>query len=104
MSSKKNVFSNICERWAVFGSRKKFEVSNFSESYLLPSIIFQWSRKVPVDWKLANVPVFKKGKKKDLSNYRFVSLTSVLGNIMKIILGVSEKHLEDNASLTANMS
>lgn len=79
-------------------------MSNLSESYLLPSIIFQWSRKVPVDWKLASVPVFKKDKKKDPSNYRFVSLTSVIGDIMKITLGVSEKHLEDNALVTANMS
>lgn len=71
------------------------------------SIIFQQSgqsEKVPVDWKLANVvPVFEKDKKKDPSNYRSVSLTSVPDN-MKIILGVSEKVLKDNALVTANMS
>ncbi|GAB0184565.1 mitochondrial enolase superfamily member 1 [Grus japonensis] len=65
-------------------------------------IIFQqsWeSGEVPVDWKLANVvPVFKKGKKDDPGNYRPVSLTSVPGKIMeKIMLGVIEKHLKDNA-------
>jgi len=34
---------------------------------------------VPADWKLANVtPVFKKGKKCSLSNYRPVSVTVIL--------------------------
>ncbi|KFQ73585.1 hypothetical protein N337_02614, partial [Phoenicopterus ruber ruber] len=66
------------------------------------SIIFQWSwepGEVPVNWKLANViPVFKKGEKEDLGNYRPVSLTSVPGKIMeKVILGVIKKHLRDNA-------
>ena len=66
------------------------------------STIFQWSWdsvEVPVNWKLANVvPIFKKGKTKDPGNYRHVSLTSVPGKIMeKVILGVIEKHLRDNA-------
>ncbi|KAK4822223.1 hypothetical protein QYF61_011864 [Mycteria americana] len=40
----------------------------------------------------------QKGKKEDPGNYRPVSLTSVPGNIMeKVILGVIEKHLRDNA-------
>ncbi|GAB0182329.1 mitochondrial enolase superfamily member 1 [Grus japonensis] len=66
------------------------------------SIIFQWSwesGEVPIDWKLANIlPIFKNGKKDDPGNYRPVSLTSVPGKIMeKIMLGVIEKHLKDNA-------
>ncbi|KAJ7397101.1 hypothetical protein BTVI_138693 [Pitangus sulphuratus] len=69
-----------------------------------PSMIFRrsWeSEEVPADWKLANVvPVFNKGKKEDPGNYRPVSLISVSGKIMEnIILGGSEKHLEDNAVL-----
>jgi len=48
---------------------------------------------------MANVvPVFKKGKKEDPDNYRPVSLTLVPVEIMeKVILGVIEKHLRDNA-------
>ena len=68
------------------------------------SVIYQWyweSGEVPVNWKLANViRNFKKGKKEDPSNYRPVSLTSVPGKIIEIILGVIEKHLKDNAVIS----
>ena len=61
------------------------------------SVIFSWkSGEVSVDWKLANVPVFKKGKKEDPGNYRPVSLTSEPGRVMeKVILGVTGKHLKE---------
>ncbi|KAJ7423840.1 RNA-directed DNA polymerase from mobile element jockey-like protein [Willisornis vidua] len=45
---------------------------------------------------MANVPVFKKGKKDDPGNCSPVSLTSMTGKIMEIILGVIEKLLKDN--------
>ncbi|XP_030920994.1 zinc finger SWIM domain-containing protein 6-like, partial [Geospiza fortis] len=60
------------------------------------------SGEVPVDWKLENiVPIFKKGKKDDLENYRPVSLISVRSKIIeKIILESTEKHLKDNAIIS----
>ncbi|GAB0204878.1 mitochondrial enolase superfamily member 1 [Grus japonensis] len=65
-----------------------------------PPIIFESSWRtgeVPVGWRKANVtPVFKKGKKEDLGNYRPVSLTSIPGKVMEQpILGVISKHVEE---------
>ncbi|GAB0177331.1 mitochondrial enolase superfamily member 1 [Grus japonensis] len=64
------------------------------------SIIYQQSwltGEVPLDWRLANVmPIYKKGRKEDLGNYRPVSLTSVLGKVMKIILSAITWHVQDN--------
>ncbi|KFQ08499.1 hypothetical protein N329_01268, partial [Haliaeetus albicilla] len=64
------------------------------------SIIHQQSwltGEVPVDWRLGNVmPINKKGWKKDLGNYRPVSLTSVPGKaIEQIILGAITQHVQD---------
>ncbi|KAJ7426177.1 RNA-directed DNA polymerase from mobile element jockey [Willisornis vidua] len=66
------------------------------------SVIFEqsWeSGEVSAKWKLMNgVPIFKKSKKEDPGNYRHVSFTSVSGKVMeKIILGVIEKQLKENA-------
>ncbi|KAJ7408436.1 RNA-directed DNA polymerase from mobile element jockey-like protein [Pitangus sulphuratus] len=76
-----------------------------SKSWLMSwqnlSMIFEqyWeSGDVSADWKLDNVvPIFKKGKKQDLGNYRSVSLTSVPSKVTeKTILGGIEKHQKDN--------
>ncbi|XP_059571254.1 uncharacterized protein LOC132244194 isoform X1 [Alligator mississippiensis] len=42
---------------------------------------------MPEDWKKANVvPIFKKGRKVDLANYRPISLTSILGKVLEKII------------------
>ncbi|KAK4813674.1 LOW QUALITY PROTEIN: hypothetical protein QYF61_017641 [Mycteria americana] len=68
------------------------------------SIIYQQSwltGEVPADWRLANVtPIYKKGWKEDLGNYRPVSLTSVLGKLKEqIILSAITWHVEDNQGI-----
>ena len=42
---------------------------------------------VPDDWKIANVsPIFKKGDKRKVSNYRPVSLTSQVSKFIEMVL------------------
>jgi hypothetical protein len=54
------------------------------------SVIFNKSiseGKIPKDWKFANIkPIFKKGDKKQVSNYRPVSLTSICCKIMERLI------------------
>ncbi|CAM4564109.1 unnamed protein product [Caretta caretta] len=59
------------------------------------------SATVPSDWKLANVmPIFKKGSRDDPGNYRPVSLTSVLGKLVEIIVkNKIVRHVEEHKLL-----
>jgi len=64
------------------------------------SIIFERSWRtgeVPEDWRKGNVtPVFKKGKKANLGNYRLICLTSIPGKVMEqLILEVVSKQVEE---------
>ena len=53
---------------------------------------------VPEDWRLASVtPIYNKGCKEDLGNYRLVSLTSVPGKVMEqIVSREMAQHVRDN--------
>jgi hypothetical protein len=73
-----------------------------SEKISLPlALIYNKSHvtgEVPEDWRCANVmPVFKKGRKSDPSNYRPISLTSIICKVLERILKVKIlEHLERN--------
>ena len=67
----------------------------------LLSTIYQcsWStREVPEDWRLVSVtPIYKKGYKEDLGNYRTISLTLVPEKVMEqIILSEITRYIGDN--------
>lgn len=76
-------------------------LKELAEVFAMPlSIIFGklWGMgEVLEDWRKANVtPVFKKGKKEDLGNYRLVSLTSIPGKVLgQLILGAISRHIKD---------
>lgn len=68
------------------------------------SIIYQQSwltGEVPDDWRFANMtPIYRKGQKEDPGNYRPVSLTLVLGEIMEcFILSALAKQVQDNQGI-----
>jgi hypothetical protein len=56
------------------------------------------SGELPAEWKEANItPIFKSGSKSEPSNYRPVSLTSVVGKVMeRMIRDVMMAHLIEN--------
>jgi hypothetical protein len=56
---------------------------------------------VPDDWKMAHVPIFKKGDKSKAANYRPVSLTAICSKVMEHILHSNIMgHFERHSILT----
>ena len=65
---------------------------------------FMTNGEVPSSWKVGNItPIFKKGKKADPSNYRPVSLTSIVCKVMESsIREMILNHLVSNKLLSEN--
>jgi Reverse transcriptase (RNA-dependent DNA polymerase)/Endonuclease-reverse transcriptase len=59
---------------------------------------------MPIDWKRANVvPVFKSGDRSNTSNYRPISLTSVVGKIMeRVVNNQVLQHLHSIKAINTN--
>ena len=60
----------------------------------------------PTDWKLAKVtPIFKKGKKDEMNNYRPISVISVVAKIFeKLIFEQLYEYLNNNNLISASQS
>ncbi|KAK4823439.1 LOW QUALITY PROTEIN: hypothetical protein QYF61_002125 [Mycteria americana] len=63
---------------------------------IYPRVLRELAKKVPVDWRLANVtPIYKKSWKEDLGNYRPSDLDD--GKVMEqTILSAIMRHVQDN--------
>ena len=59
-------------------------------------LIFEYSLKYsqdPIDWRSSNIcPIFKKGKRDSVSNYRPISITCILCKVME---GIMKDHITD---------
>jgi len=58
---------------------------------------------VPFDWRVANItPIFKKGSKKNVANYRPVSQTSQIGKIFERIVKTQIMNFLENSKVINN--
>jgi len=59
--------------------------------------------KIPTDWKLANItPIFKKGNRREVGNYRPVNITSVVNKLMERIVREHILNFVERGGLIAN--
>ena len=78
---------------------------------LAPILMFIYNESLtkgifPQDWKRANViPLFKKGNRHEINNYRPVSLLSVLGKVFeRIVFKYIYNYFKDNFVISVNQS
>lgn len=102
------VLCNDLTTWSLVGSSPELDniitrlLSHiFQESGNFQNLeIWRDSQSTGINWKMANIPVFRKSKKEEPDNYRPVSLTLVPVEIMEIIVASVKKQLSDSAVIS----
>ena len=106
-----NLLRNIDEKKATGLDMIPSKLLKMAASIVTPSLTAIFTKSIitgiyPTEWKMARVtPVFKKGEKSDLNNYRPISVIPVVSNVFeKIVYDQLYQYLNDNQLLSSCQS
>ena len=106
-----NLLRNIDEKKATGLDMIPSKLLKMAASIVTPSLTAIFTKSIitgiyPTEWKMARVtPVFKKGEKSDLNNYRPISVIPVVSKVFeKIVYDQLYQYLNDNQFLSSCQS
>ena len=106
-----NLLRNIDEKKATGLDMIRSKLLKMAASIFTPSLTAIFTKSIitgiyPTEWKMARVtPVFKKGEKSDLNNYRPISVIPVVSKVFeKIVYDQLYQYLNDNQLLSSCQS
>ena len=106
-----NLLRNIDEKKATGLDMIPSQLLKMAASIVTPSLTAIFTKSIitgiyPTEWKMARVtPVFKKGEKSDLNNYRPISVIPVVSKVFeKIVYDQPYQYLNDNQLLSSCQS
>ena len=106
-----NLLRNIDEKKATGLDMIPSKLLKMAASIVTPSLTAIFTKSIitgiyPTEWKMARVtPVFKKGEKSDLNNYRPISVIPVVSKVFeKIVYDQLYQYLNDNQLLSSCQS
>ena len=106
-----NLLRNIDEKKATGLDMIPSKLLKMAASIVTPSLTAIFTKSIitgiyPTEWKMARVtPVFKKGEKSDLNNYRPISVITVVSRVFeKIVYDQLYQYLNDNQLLSSCQS
>ena len=106
-----NLLRNIDEKKATGLDMIPSKLLKMAASVVTPSLTAIFTKSIitgiyPTEWKMARVtPVFKKGEKSDLNNYRPISVIPVVSKVFeKIVYDQLYQYLNDNQLLSSCQS
>ena len=106
-----NLLRNIDEKKATGLDMIPSKLLKMAASIVTPSLTAIFTKSIitgiyPTEWNMARVtPVFKKGEKSDLNNYRLISVIPVVSKVFeKIVYDQLYQYLNDNQLLSSCQS